>query len=95
MLLGMKPFWQHRSSEFYLHLGFANTWLAMEWFEAPDEGYRESMIEEFRAFSDTEIDKNSIDFIYWINGSGMSELIHAFNEQGISKSAFLREMKQN
>ncbi len=94
-LIGVKPFWQHRGAEFYLHLGFAQTWLTQEWFAAPDEGYQECMVEEFQAFSDTEIDRNSVDFVYWINGSGMSELIREFNECGVSKAAFLKAMQEH
>lgn len=88
-LIGVKPFWQHRAAEFNLHLGLARVWQTHEWFSAPDEGYEYHLVEEFRAFSDTDIDGNSIDFIYWLNGSGMSEFVSEFFSSDQSKIHFL------
>ena len=34
---------------------------------------RKSLLDGFRAFSDDDPDRNSVDFIYWYNGDGMVE----------------------
>lgn len=74
-IIGVKPFWGHTVNEQVLHVGFAHCWYDGEWFEMYDEGYENTLVSEFRAFSDSDVNANSINFIYWINGSGMTELL--------------------
>jgi len=88
-VIGVKPFWQHKAAEFELHLGMAHAWRKLEWFQMPDESY-EWIMEEFRAFDDLNIDANSINFTYMMNGSGMSEFKIEFAKSELSKKHFLR-----
>jgi len=63
-----------------------------------DEGYRDTLIDGFTAFSDTNRDMNSVDFIYWFNGDGMTEFVKERYEQGLTLPKFLRqesEVKKN
>ena len=96
-LVGIKPFWNIAFVEKCLHVGFAHCWYEGEWFEPLDEGYREIMVDQFAAFSDTDRDRNSIDFIYWFNGEGMAELVNESYIQRLTPYRFIRkesEMKK-
>jgi hypothetical protein len=90
-LIGIKPFWNVKQIERNLHEGFARCWYQGEWFELLDEGYRDCLIDGFTAFSDTDRDKNSIDFIYWFNGDGMAEFVIERCKQGLTLQKFLRQ----
>lgn len=74
-IIGIKPFWDHRTIEMHLHEGFADSWYDREWFAPYDEPYREVMVEGFSEFSDDDRFRNSIDFIYWFNSEGMAEFV--------------------
>lgn len=89
-LIGIKPFWNARHLERHLHEGFARCWYDGEWFDLIDEGYRETLLDGFSEFSDTDRDRNSVDFIYWFNGGGMSEFVFERHRQGLSLPEFLR-----
>jgi hypothetical protein len=73
-LIGVKPFWNISELERQLHSGLANLWYSGEWHKFPDDSY-DFVFEEFSEFYDDDRDMNSVDFIYWINSSGMAELI--------------------
>jgi hypothetical protein len=90
-LVGTKPFWDCRRLERFLHEGFASCWYAGEWFKLIDEEARELLVDGFEAFSDTDRDQNSVDFIYWVNRTGMSEFIRERMEQGLSLPKFLHQ----
>ncbi len=90
-VIGIKPFWNVKRLEKDLHDGFAHCWYSGEWFELLDEGYRDTLIDGFTGFSDTDRDMNSVDFIYWMNGDGMSEMLMARSEQKLSSAAFRRQ----
>lgn len=90
-LIGIKPFWNIREIERQLHEGFSRCWYHGEWFCFPDEGYRETLIGGFVAFSDTNRDMNSVDFIYWFNGEGMAEFVMARASQNLSLPKFLMQ----
>lgn len=89
-LVGLKPFWSHTHVEQTLHLGFGQYWYAKEWFELPGDGLRELLVEGFSEFSDTDRDRNSVDFVYWVNSSGLAELTLEYSQQPTSKRKFLQ-----
>jgi hypothetical protein len=91
-LIGLKPFWNHQHIEETLHVGFADCWYDGEWYEILDEGYRDLLVDGFSAFSDTDRGRNSVDFIYWVNGSGMNEMTLDQSRRGVSRRRFLKEM---
>lgn len=91
-LVGLKPFWNHQHIEQTMHVGFAACWHAGEWYEMLDDAYRDMLVEGFCAFSDTDRDRNSVDFIYWVNGSGMNELTLEQSRLGISRRRYLRRV---
>lgn len=90
-LIGIKPFWNVRSVERCLHEGFARCWYGGEWFELLDEGYRETLLDAFAWFSDSDRDRNSVDFVYWFNSDGMSEFVIERSKQRITLPKFLRQ----
>lgn len=91
-VIGIKPFWNHRQIERSLHQGFAHCWYAGEWFEMLDDDYRRVLVEGFEAFSDTDRDRNSADFIYWMNSDGMSEMVIERSRLGVSVGRFLKDV---
>jgi hypothetical protein len=70
-----------RSKNKVARIKAAKTWL-------PD---RDVLIDGFTAFSDTDRDKNSRDFIYWFNGDGMAEFVQERYSQGLTLPKFLRQ----
>lgn len=90
-LIGCKPFWNVNRIERDLHAGFAVGWYAGEWFAFADKHDRNLLLDGFMAFSDTDRDMNSVNFIYWYNGDGMAEYVMARAEQGVSLPKFLRQ----
>ncbi|MDU0362484.1 hypothetical protein RWK44_18970 [Rhizobium sp. 25PS6] len=94
-VVGIKPFWNHRAVEKYLQLGLAMFWYKGEWYDFGDDEFEESFIEEFIAFDDVDISRNSIDFIYFMNSSGMSEYTFEFSQRKVSKASFQREESVN
>jgi hypothetical protein len=89
-LIGVKPFWNISKLERQLHSGLAQFWHSGEWHRFPDDTY-EPFFEEFQEFYDEDRDMNSVDFIYWINSSGMAELII---EQGYRKISLRRWQRE-
>jgi len=73
-----------------IHSGIANFWYSGEWHQFPDDTY-DWLFEDFRGFYDEDRDMNSVDSIYWINGSGMAELIIEQNRRRISLKRWQRE----
>ena len=84
-LIGIKPFWEVHTLERTLLCGIANHWLEGEWHAFSGDGLADFLVQGFRAFDDHDRNKNSLDFIYWINGSGMGEVI---NEQNHRRGVF-------
>lgn len=97
-IIGIKPFWNVSQVERQLHTGFARCWYDGEWFELIDEGYHEVLLPNFLAFSDTNRDMNSVNFIYWFNGDGLAEFVMERQAQKLSLPKFLQqesEIKKN
>lgn len=85
---GVKPFWDYKEKERLLHVGNAMCWYDGEWFVPYDEAFQDYFVDEFKAFSDTEINRNSVNFVYWYNGSGMAEFVIEKNRQRMSLREF-------
>jgi hypothetical protein len=90
-LIGVKPFWNISSLERLLHCGLANCWYAGEWHRFPDKDYIDFLSDGFREFYDDDRDMNSVDFIYWFNGSGMGDLVLEQNYRKMSLRKWQRE----
>jgi len=92
-VIGVKPFWGVSRLERLLHCGIAQFWIGGEWFEFPDDTY-DFLYEGFDEFHDgpdsLDRDWNSVDFIYWFNGSGMGELVLEQNHRKLSLSSWLK-----
>ncbi|MDN3275192.1 GIY-YIG nuclease family protein [Frankia sp. RB7] len=91
-IVGVKPFWEISSLERQLHSGLADHWYSREWHRFPDDTY-DWLFDDFRGFYDEDRDMNSVDFIYWITGSGMAELIMEQEDRKISLRKWQREAK--
>jgi hypothetical protein len=91
-LIGVKPFWNISALERELHSGIATFWHAGEWHRFPDDTH-DWLFEDFQGFYDEDRDMNSVDFIYWINGSGMAELLMEQYSRQISLRQWQREAK--
>jgi hypothetical protein len=89
------PFWSARIIERHLQAGFAIGWHSGEWFQFRDPSVRDLLVDGFSAFSDTNRDRNSVDFIYWMNGAGMGEYVHEQSSQGLSLPQLLRNESKN
>ena len=91
VLIGHKPFWSVSEIEKQLHLGFSFGWKGGEWFEFEFESDLQLLIEGFLAFSDSNRDMNSVNFIYWFNGEGMAEFVREQARQKLSRTKFLKQ----
>ncbi len=94
-IIGVKPFWNHTSLERAIHVGLAQFWYNKEWYDFQDDEFFEYFINEIRAFSDDDINANSINFAYMMNGTGMAEITIEESNSGKSKKGFLLECSQN
>lgn len=90
-VVGMKPFWCIHEFERTLLCGIANFWREGEWHEFPDETWSDFLITGFRMFDNHDRNKNTVDFGYWIGGSGIGELIAEQNHRRISLRRWQRE----
>lgn len=94
-VVGCKPFWSVRTIERHMQAGFAIGWVAGEWFQFRDPTIRDLLVDGFTAFSDTNRDRNSVDFIYWMNSDGMGEFVSEQSRQRLSLPRFLRRTSTN
>jgi hypothetical protein len=92
-VLAMKPFWNVSHLERLLHEGLADHWHKGEWFKFPDESYHEFLIEGLSGFYEKDRDMNSVDFIYWYNGSGMMEFQIERHDRRVTLRMFQRQLK--
>lgn len=89
--IGVKPFWFHGELEKYLQVGLAQFSLQREWYDFEGDEFEDWFVEEWTSFHDGQPDKNTRDFTYFMNGTGMAEFTLAWSSQEISKSKFLWE----
>ncbi|MGO4571811.1 GIY-YIG nuclease family protein [Microvirga sp. 2TAF3] len=83
-VVGVKPFWNISDVERRIHEGLTQSWYDREWFSFKDDEFGPVFIDDFQGFYDDDRDMNSVDFIYWFNGSGMAELAMERHQQGLS-----------
>ncbi|MFZ5733643.1 MAG: GIY-YIG nuclease family protein [Pseudomonadota bacterium] len=91
VIVGIKPFYMVHEFERALLCGIANHWHEGEWHGFPDDTYSEFLVTGFQMFDDHDRNKNTVDFGYWINGSGMAEVIQEQNHRRMSLRRFQRE----
>ena len=72
-VIAMKPFWNISELERMIHEGLSDCWHKGEWFNFLDDGMRDFVVAGLCGFYEKDRDMNSVDFIYWYNGSGMVE----------------------
>jgi hypothetical protein len=72
-----KPFWNITKLEYSLHTCLAEHWHRGEWHKFTDSYWLDFFLDGLRQFRDPEEgrDANSIDFGYWMSGSGYAEVI--------------------
>lgn len=72
-----KPFWNITKLEYSLHTALAQHWQHGEWHKFTDPYWLNFFLDGLRDFRDPEDgrDANSIDFGYWMSGSGYAEII--------------------
>jgi hypothetical protein len=90
-IIGIKPFWCIHEFERTLLCGIANFWCGGEWHDFPDDSWSDSLITGFQQFTDHDRNRNTVDFGYWIGGSGMGEVIMEQNRRRISLHKWQRE----
>ena len=89
-VVGIKPFWNISRLERTFHEGCAQFWQAGEWFRVWDQNDYQLLAEGFTAFYDEDRDMNSVNFIYWWNGSGFAELSIERDRQNMSLTRWKR-----
>lgn len=89
-ILGVKPFWHHRAAEYCMQLSLTQFWYSGEWFDFAGDEFEEWFIAEFVAFDDVDINRNSMNFTYFMNSTGMSEYAAEFSRRIVSKISFHR-----
>ncbi len=90
-VIGIKPFWNISETERFIHEGLTQYWYDREWFWFDGDDFGVQFMNDFRGFYDKDRDKNSVDFIYWLNGSGMSELAMERRRQRLSLPKWFRQ----
>lgn len=90
-VIGIKPFWSIHQFERTLLCGLANHWFEGEWHRFPDVNWSSFLVDGFRQFDDHDRNKNTVDFGYWISGSGMGEVVMEQTHRRISLRRWQRE----
>jgi len=90
-VIGTKPFWNISVTERLIHEGLSLFWYDREWFRFGDDEFGNEFIDAFCGFYDEDRDMNSVDFIYWFNGSGMAELAIERRRQNLSLPKWFRQ----
>ena len=91
-VLAIKPFWNISKLEKMLHEAFANSRYKGEWFKMIDEAMRDLLVDGMRDFYEKDRDANSVDFIYWYNGSGMMEFRIERHSRRVSLRKFQKQL---
>jgi hypothetical protein len=92
-IIAFKPFWEIGRLERTMHAGLANLWHRGEWHSV-DEIDCQFLVDGFREFYDDDRDMNSVDFIYWFNGSGLAEVAVEGNSRRLSLREWQREARE-
>ena len=91
-VIAMKPFWNISELERMIHEGLSDCWHKGEWFKFIDDEMRDFMVEGLSGFYEKDRDMNSVDFIYWYNGSGMVEFQMERDSRRVSLKRFQRDL---
>jgi hypothetical protein len=86
----VKPFWNIRKAEYSLHAALAEYWHRGEWHKFEDPYWLTFFMDAFDEFKndEEERDLNSVNFIYWMNGTNYAEAIHMQCEHRMSLQAW-------
>jgi hypothetical protein len=78
----VKPFWNIRRAEYSLHSALAEHWHRGEWHRFDDPYWLTFFMDAFDEFKDDEDERdlNSVNFIYWMNGTNYSEAVRMQGE---------------
>ena len=91
-VIAMKPFWNISVLERMIHEGLSDSWHKGEWFKFVDDDMQDFMVDGLCGFYEKDRDMNSVDFIYWYNGSGMVEFRMERDSRRVSLKRFQREL---
>jgi hypothetical protein len=71
----VKPFWNIRKLEYTLHAALAQHWHRGEWHKFDEQYWLTFFMDAFDEFKNEEKnrDLNSVNFIYWMNGTNYAE----------------------
>jgi len=91
-VIAMKPFWNISMLERMIHEGLSDSWHKGEWFKFIDDDMRDFVVDGICGFYEQDRDMNSVDFIYWYNGSGMVEFQMERDSRRVSLRRFQRDL---
>ena len=91
-VIAMKPFWNISTLERVLHEGLADQWHKGEWFKFSDASYHDFVVDSFLDFYSEDRDMNSVDFMYWYQGSGMMEFAIERDARRVSLKKFQKDL---
>lgn len=83
-IVAVKPFLGITYVERVLHIVLVWHWHSNEWHKFIDREHKEIFMEEFFAFDDSDINGNSVDFPYFINGTGLGDFGMEFSSKNTS-----------
>ncbi len=90
-ITAVKPFWNIGYLERILHIALVWYWESHEWHKFSETEFEEFFLDEFKAFKDDDINSNSVDFIYFMNGSGLSEFTLEFSSRNRTLGQWRRQ----
>lgn len=94
-IIGIKPFWNISRLERMLHVALVENWHKGEWYKFYFPADYEFITEGFSGFYNDDRDMNSVDFIYWYNGSGMAEWAIENENRGLTLPKWRRSESFN
>ena len=90
-VVGVKPFWHVSDLERALHIALTDFWVDLEWFNFNGDEFEKVFLDTFCEFYDDDINRNSVDFGYWMNSTGMAEFTLEHSERRVSLPEFRRQ----
>lgn len=86
----VKPFWNIRKAEYSLHAALAEHWYRGEWHRFDDPYWLTFFMDAFDEFKneEDERDLNSVNFIYWMNGTNYAQAIQTQCEHRMTLRAW-------
>ena len=90
-ILGVKPFWNISFVERSLHVSLVRYWYDREWYKIDDKNDYELIVGDFLDFYDEDKDMNSVNFIYWMNVTGMADFCHELHNQRLTLPKFRKQ----